>query len=49
MLYFLSSGGPSQGKLLPGDQLIKINNEDIKKAPREYVIDLVRSVLTTNL
>ena len=31
-------------KLLPGDQLIKINGQDVRKAPREYVIDLVRFV-----
>ena len=24
--------------LLPGDQLIKINGQDVRKAPREYVI-----------
>ena len=35
-------GGPSVDKLLPGDQLMKINGQDVRKAPREYVIDLVR-------
>ena len=35
-------------KLLPGDQLIKINGQDVRKAPREYVIDLVRFVLLGN-
>ncbi|KAK3596512.1 hypothetical protein CHS0354_021016 [Potamilus streckersoni] len=40
---FVTEGGPSVGLLLPGDQLLKINGQDIKKAPREYVIDLVRS------
>ena len=36
------SGGPSEEKLLPGDQIVQINGEDVKKAPREYVIELVR-------
>jgi hypothetical protein len=31
-------------KLLPGDQIIRINGEDVKKAPREYVIDCVRYI-----
>ncbi|XP_060597612.1 serine-rich adhesin for platelets-like isoform X4 [Ruditapes philippinarum] len=40
---FVTEGGPSVDKLLPGDQIIKINGQDVKKAPREFVIDLVRS------
>ncbi|CAC5423068.1 FERM and PDZ domain-containing protein 4,FERM and PDZ domain-containing protein 3,FERM and PDZ domain-containing protein 1 [Mytilus coruscus] len=40
---FVTDGGPSIDKLLPGDQIIRINGEDVKKAPREYVIDCVRS------
>ena len=44
----MTSGGPSVDKLLPGDQLIKINGQDVRKAPREYVIDLVRLVLLGN-
>ncbi|XP_064608922.1 uncharacterized protein LOC135473057 isoform X2 [Liolophura sinensis] len=40
---FVTEGGPSVDKLLPADQIIKINGEDVKRAPREYVIDLVRS------
>jgi C-terminal processing protease CtpA/Prc len=42
MLFISSPGGPSVDKLLPGDQIIKINGEDVKNSPREYVIDLVR-------
>ncbi|XP_068036170.1 FERM and PDZ domain-containing protein 4 isoform X5 [Anomalospiza imberbis] len=38
-----SSGGPSEGKLIPGDQIIMINDEPVSTAPRERVIDLVRS------
>lgn len=40
---FVTDGGPSVDKLLPGDQILKINGEDVKKAPREHVIELVRS------
>ncbi len=39
---FCVSGGPSEDKLLPGDQIVQINGEDVKKAPRECVIELVR-------
>lgn len=44
MYYYIHcySGGPSVDKLLPGDQIIRINGEDVKNSPREYVIDLVR-------
>lgn len=43
-LFFLhlSAGGPSEGKLIPGDQIIMINDEPVSTAPRERVIDLVR-------
>ena len=36
------SGGPSEEKLLPGDQILKINGEEVRRAPREKVIELVR-------
>ncbi|MBN3295962.1 FRPD3 protein, partial [Amia calva] len=39
----VSPGGPSEGKLLPGDQILCINEEPMSDAPRERVIDLVRS------
>ncbi|XP_076878943.1 FERM and PDZ domain-containing protein 3 isoform X2 [Brachyhypopomus gauderio] len=32
--------GPSDGKLLPGDQILAINEEPVNEAPRERVIDL---------
>lgn len=38
----LSPGGPSEGKLIPGDQIVMINDEPVSAAPRERVIDLVR-------
>ncbi|XP_071992049.1 FERM and PDZ domain-containing protein 4 isoform X3 [Engystomops pustulosus] len=39
----VTPGGPSEGKLIPGDQIIMINEEPVSSAPRERVIDLVRS------
>lgn len=36
------AGGPSEGKLIPGDEIIMINEEPVSSAPRERVIDLVR-------
>nr|XP_060612161.1 FERM and PDZ domain-containing protein 3 [Anolis sagrei ordinatus] len=35
-------GGPSEDKLLPGDQILAINEEDVSDAPRERFIELVR-------
>ncbi|XP_066156044.1 FERM and PDZ domain-containing protein 4 isoform X3 [Euwallacea fornicatus] len=40
---FVTEGGPSANKLLPGDQILSVNGEDVKTAPREHVISLVRS------
>lgn len=39
---FIFTGGPSESKLLPGDQILQINGEDVVKSPRERVIELVR-------
>ncbi|XP_078684739.1 uncharacterized protein LOC144918109 isoform X2 [Branchiostoma floridae x Branchiostoma belcheri] len=39
----VTDGGPSVGKLLPGDQILKINRENVGKAPRDRVVELVRS------
>ncbi|NXK89519.1 FRPD3 protein, partial [Formicarius rufipectus] len=36
------AGGPSEDKLLPGDQILAINDEDVSEAPRERFIELVR-------
>ncbi|XP_050928179.1 FERM and PDZ domain-containing protein 4 isoform X1 [Lates calcarifer] len=36
----VSADGPSFGKLLPGDQILAINEETVSDAPRERVIDL---------
>ncbi|XP_034031390.1 FERM and PDZ domain-containing protein 4-like isoform X2 [Thalassophryne amazonica] len=39
----VTPGGPSEGKLMPRDEIIVINDEPVSSAPRERVIDLVRS------
>ncbi|XP_062391043.1 FERM and PDZ domain-containing protein 4 [Sardina pilchardus] len=39
----VTPGGPSEGKLIPGDEIVMINDEAVGAAPRERVIDLVRS------
>ncbi len=36
------AGGPSEGKLVPGDEIVMINEEAVSSAARERVIDLVR-------
>ena len=47
MIRFVTEGGPSVDKLLPGDQIWRINGEDVKNAPRDHVIQLVRSCKDT--
>ncbi|XP_062865490.1 FERM and PDZ domain-containing protein 4-like [Trichomycterus rosablanca] len=39
----VTPGGPSEGKLIPGDEILMIYDEEVATAPRERVIDLVRS------
>lgn len=47
---FVTEGGPSDGKLLPGDHILEVNSEDVSCAPRDHVIQLVRaSKVTVNL
>ncbi|XP_026867613.2 FERM and PDZ domain-containing protein 4 isoform X2 [Electrophorus electricus] len=45
----VTPGGPSEGKLIPGDEIIMINEEAVASVPRERVIDLVRSCKETIL
>ncbi|XP_067633209.1 uncharacterized protein [Eurosta solidaginis] len=40
---FVTDGGPSMSKLQPGDQILAVNGEDVKGAPRDHVIQLVRA------
>ncbi|XP_022669838.1 uncharacterized protein LOC111253903 isoform X2 [Varroa destructor] len=44
---FVTEGGPSEDRLLPGDEIIAINGVDVKTAPREHVIDMVKSCQST--
>ncbi|XP_057666349.1 FERM and PDZ domain-containing protein 4 [Diorhabda carinulata] len=44
---FVTEGGPSVDKLLPGDQILSVNGEDVESAPREHVISLVRACSKT--
>ncbi|XP_063955246.1 uncharacterized protein LOC129261306 [Lytechinus pictus] len=38
----VTEGGPSIGKLLPGDEILKVNGEDVKNSDRQYIIDKIR-------
>ncbi|KAM6955809.1 FERM and PDZ domain-containing protein 4-like [Lycodopsis pacificus] len=38
----VTPGGPSEGRLVPGDEIMMINDEPVSSAARERVIDLVR-------
>ncbi|KAF6205388.1 hypothetical protein GE061_019559 [Apolygus lucorum] len=44
---FVTEGGPSDGKLLPGDHILEVNAEDVSCAPRDHVIQLVRASKTS--
>lgn len=41
---FITEGGPSFGILQPGDEILSINGQDVKQAPREDVIEIIRSL-----
>ncbi|KAM7362091.1 uncharacterized protein ACRADG_012925 isoform 1-T11 [Cochliomyia hominivorax] len=43
---FVTEDGPSMNKLQPGDQILAVNGEDVKDAPRDRVIQLVRACET---
>ncbi|XP_072171648.1 uncharacterized protein [Diadema setosum] len=38
----VTEGGPSIDKLLPGDEILKVNGEDVKNSDRQYIIDKIR-------
>lgn len=40
---FVKEGGPSEGKLMSEDYILEINGEDVSKAPRDRVIELVKT------
>ena len=35
--------GPSMGKLLPSDEILDVNGEDVREATKDHVVHLVRS------
>lgn len=41
---FITEDGPSFGILEPGDEILSINGKDVKQAPREDVIEIIRSL-----
>ncbi|TRZ00080.1 hypothetical protein DNTS_004634, partial [Danionella cerebrum] len=45
----VTPGGPSEGKLIPGDEIVMINEEPVSSAPRERVIDLVSAAKKAKL
>ncbi|KAL2077574.1 hypothetical protein ACEWY4_027078 [Coilia grayii] len=45
----VSADGPSDGKLLPGDQILAINGEPVHDVVRERVIDLVSAAKKARL
>ena len=40
---FSSLDGPGKNKLLHGDEILSINDEDVQFASRDYVINLIRN------
>ncbi|XP_074593234.1 uncharacterized protein LOC141848975 isoform X2 [Brevipalpus obovatus] len=42
IIRFVKDGGPSEGKLIAGDQILKVNGEDMFDAPREEIIRRVK-------
>ncbi|XP_072040671.1 uncharacterized protein [Amphiura filiformis] len=38
----VTEGGPSIGKLLPGDKILKINGEDVSKKEGQFIIERIR-------
>lgn len=38
----VTEGGPSIEKLLPGDEIMRVNGEDVKNSDRQYIIDKIR-------
>ena len=47
--YRACAGGPSDGKLMPGDCIQRVNGEDVEQAPREHVIEQVRYVTSEDV
>jgi len=43
VIRFVSPDGPGHNKLLNGDEILTINDEDVQFASRDYVINLIRN------
>ena len=43
IIYFSKIDGPGKNKLLNGDEILSINDENVQFASREYVINLIRN------
>lgn len=44
--HFVCPGGPADGRLVPGDQLVKINNVAVDDLTPEQAAEIIRSALT---
>lgn len=40
--FVLIIGGPADGRLLPGDQVLKVNNKAIEDLSPDYVDNMIR-------
>lgn len=47
--HFVCAGGPADGRLVPGDQLVKINNVAVDDLTPEQAAEIIRSALTAAL
>lgn len=45
--FFIFKEGPGKNKLLNGDEILSINDEDVEFASRDYVINLIRTSADT--
>lgn len=44
--HFVCPGGPADGRLIPGDQLVKINNVAVDDLTPEQAAEIIRSIPT---
>lgn len=44
--HFVCPGGPADGRLVPGDQLVKINNVAVDDLTPEQAAEIIRSTTT---
>lgn len=46
--HFVCPGGPADGRLVPGDQLVKINNVAVDDLTPEQAAEIIRSLPTAH-